>query len=76
VIVALPDSKLGQVPALAVEVRPGMPRVTADELREFAREKLVSYQVPVRYLILDALPRTAAMKVRLVEVSALFNATA
>jgi acyl-CoA synthetase (AMP-forming)/AMP-acid ligase II len=76
VIVALPDSKLGHVPALAVEVRPGTPRVTVDELRKFAREKLVSYQIPVRYRIVDSLPRTAAMKVRLVEVANLFDATA
>ncbi|MCC7183455.1 MAG: acyl--CoA ligase [Rhodocyclaceae bacterium] len=76
VIVALPDSKLGHVPGLAVEVRPGTPRVTEDELRAFARDNLVSYQVPARYLILDALPRSAAMKVRLVEVTDLFDAAA
>jgi acyl-CoA synthetase (AMP-forming)/AMP-acid ligase II len=68
VIVALPDSKLGQVPALAVEARPGAPRVTEDDLRAYARAHLVSYQVPARYLVLDELPRSAAMKVRLVEV--------
>jgi len=75
VIVALPDSKLGHVPGLAVEARAGAPRVTEDELRDYAREHLVSYQVPARYLILDALPRSAAMKVRLVEVVELFGAT-
>jgi acyl-CoA synthetase (AMP-forming)/AMP-acid ligase II len=68
VIVALPDSKLGHVPGLAVEVRAGTPRVTEDELRAYARAHLVSYQVPARYLVLDELPRSAAMKVRLVEV--------
>jgi acyl-CoA synthetase (AMP-forming)/AMP-acid ligase II len=73
VIVALPDSKLGHVPGLAVEVRAGVPRVTEDELRAYARTHLVSYQVPARYLILDELPRSAAMKVRLVEVVDLFG---
>jgi acyl-CoA synthetase (AMP-forming)/AMP-acid ligase II len=75
VIVALPDSKLGHVPGLAVEVRAGAPRVTEDELRAYARAHLVSYQVPARYLILDELPRSAAMKVRLVEVVELFGAS-
>jgi len=76
VVVALPDAKLGQVPGLAVEVRPGTPRVTEEELRAFAREHLVAYQAPARYLIVDELPRSAAMKVRLVEVHELFRAAA
>lgn len=75
VIVALPDSKLGHVPGLAVEVRAGAPRVTEEDLRAYARAHLVSYQVPARYLILDELPRSAAMKVRLVEVVELFGAS-
>lgn len=74
VVVALPDSKLGQVPGLAVEARKGTPRVTEEELRAFARKHLVAYQVPARYLILDELPRSTAMKVRLVEVHQQFNA--
>ncbi|HSV84676.1 MAG TPA: class I adenylate-forming enzyme family protein [Ramlibacter sp.] len=73
VVVALPDPKLGQVPGLAVEVRPGTPRVSEEELRAFAREHLVAYQAPARYLIVDELPRSAAMKVRLVEVHELFR---
>lgn len=76
VIVALPDSKLGHVPGLAVEVRPGTPRMTEGDLRAYARTHLVSYQVPARYLILDELPRSAAMKVRLVEVVKLFGTSA
>jgi len=76
VVVALPDPKLGHVPGLAVEVRPGTPRVSEEELRAFAREHLVAYQVPARYLVVDALPRTAAMKVRLVEVHEMFGAAA
>ncbi len=74
VVVALADPTLGQVPALAVEARPGTSRVTEDALRAFAREHLVAYQVPARYLVLDELPRSAAMKVRLVEVHDMFKA--
>jgi acyl-CoA synthetase (AMP-forming)/AMP-acid ligase II len=73
VIVAIPDRKLGHVPGLAVEARKGTARVTEEELRAYARDNLVSYQIPARYLILDALPRSATMKVRLVEVQRLFD---
>jgi long-chain acyl-CoA synthetase len=76
VIVALPDKKLGHVPGLAIEVRPGSARVTEEQLRTYARDNLVAYQIPARYLILDELPRSAAMKVRLVEVQGLFEAAA
>lgn len=72
VVVALEDSKLGQVPGLAVELRPNF-QLSEAALRSFAREHLISYQVPARYLILDELPRTAAMKVRLVEVHEMFQ---
>jgi acyl-CoA synthetase (AMP-forming)/AMP-acid ligase II len=72
-VVALDDRRLGQVPAAAVETRPGA-TLSVAELDEFARKHLIAYQVPARYLILDELPRTSSMKVRLVELRELFAA--
>ena len=60
--VGIPDPRLGQIPAVAVEPRPGHRRPTPVELEAFAREHLVTYKVPARILVLDALPRTPSMK--------------
>lgn len=56
-----PDSSGGRVPDEA-------------ELRDHARRHLAAYQVPARIRIVEALPRTASMKVSLAEVRALFEA--
>jgi acyl-coenzyme A synthetase/AMP-(fatty) acid ligase len=53
---------LGQIPIAAVELRPDM---YADEetLRQHCRATLTPYEVPARVLVVDALPRGAALKV-------------
>ncbi|CAN7568223.1 class I adenylate-forming enzyme family protein [Pseudomonas umsongensis] len=72
-VVGLPDPRLGAVPVAALEVRP---EFTLDEsqLTAFAREKLVAYQVPVRWLLVDNLPRTPSLKISQHEVRQLFTA--
>jgi len=74
VVVALPDARLGQIPAAALELWPGTPRPSQAELREHARRNLTAYQVPAKFLVVDELPRTPSMKVRLVDVRAMFHA--
>jgi acyl-CoA synthetase (AMP-forming)/AMP-acid ligase II len=74
--VGLPDKRLGQAPAAAVELRPGAEPVTEAELIAYARSKLIAYQVPVRILIVPALPRTPAQKINRPGVYALFEAEA
>lgn len=72
-VVGLPDPRLGAVPVAALELRPGID-LDEGQLIAFAREKLVSYQVPVRWLVVDSLPRTPSMKVSQHEVRQLFTA--
>jgi len=74
VVVALPDPRLGQVPAAALEMWPGTAHPSEAELREHARKHLTAYQVPARFLVVDELPRTPSMKVKLVDVRAMFAA--
>ena len=62
VVVALPDARLGAVPAAAVEPRPGVAPPEEAALLDFARRHLVAYQVPARILVVAALPRTVSMK--------------
>jgi long-chain acyl-CoA synthetase len=72
-VVGLADHRLGEVPVAAVELRDGMPKVSAEELRDYAREVLVVHHVPARIMVLDALPRTTSLKADLGAVKKLFE---
>lgn len=72
-VVGLPDARLGAVPVVAIELREDAPDATTDELLSFVRERLTSYQVPVRAKLVTALPRTPSLKISQPEVRALFN---
>jgi acyl-CoA synthetase (AMP-forming)/AMP-acid ligase II len=71
-VVGLPDPRLGEVPAAAVELKPDAPAPTPADLLAFARDRLVAYQVPVALKIVPTLPRTLSMKVSAPDVKALF----
>jgi len=73
-VVGLPDSRLGQIPAAGVELKPGR-RLSSDELIAFAKQRLVAYQVPARVSIFEALPRTESMKVDLGALRALLSSS-
>lgn len=73
-VVGLDDVRLGAVPVAAVEVRPNGPGVTSEELTAYLRSRLPAPQVPVRLLIVPALPRTPSLKVALGEVRKMFAA--
>ena len=45
-----------------------------DALRAFAQDRLADYKVPVRWLVVDELPRTGTNKVKKTELAALFDA--
>ncbi len=53
-----PDAIYGEAVQAAVIVRPGM-QATEDDLRDYCRQALVSYEVPVRIHIMTDFPRTA-----------------
>lgn len=74
-VVALPDDRLGQVPAAAVELRPGMPAPDPAELLAACREQLTPYEVPVHIAVLDELPRTSSMKVSRMDLLELVQAS-
>jgi acyl-CoA synthetase (AMP-forming)/AMP-acid ligase II len=58
------DDRLGQVPVAVVELGNGS-RATADDLLAHLRPSLAPYEVPVRIVIVDELPRTPSAKVDL-----------
>lgn len=61
-ITGIPDERLGAVPVGAVELADGA-RVEAEELLDYARERLTRYQVPAKLVIVGELPRTPSLKV-------------
>jgi acyl-CoA synthetase (AMP-forming)/AMP-acid ligase II len=73
-VVGVPDKRLGQVPFAAVEVTPGMPVPSSDELKDLVRQSLPVYNVPVDFAVVDELPRNPALKVSLPAVAALYEA--
>jgi long-chain acyl-CoA synthetase len=73
-VVGVADRRLGEVPFAAIEVWPGKQAPTEDELKDLVRASLPSHHVPVAITVVDALPRSAAMKVRPADVAALYVA--
>jgi acyl-coenzyme A synthetase/AMP-(fatty) acid ligase len=73
VVVGLPDGRLGEVPVATVVLSEQGAGTGAQELEAFARRHLLAYQVPVRFLFVDDLPRTGTMKVDRRKVLALFD---
>ena len=70
-VVACPDAVLGQVPVAAVVLLHGVPDPGDDALAAHVRASLAGFKVPARFVRLDALPRTAAGKLRRDAVRAL-----
>ena len=70
-VVGIPHRQLGEEPAAAVTLKVGS-AASEQELRAFVRERLASFKVPVRILILpETLPRNANGKIMKKEVQAL-----
>ena len=67
VVVGIPDPDLGSVPVAQVAVSD---RATFDEraLRTHLASELADYKIPVRIMVVDALPRNASGKVHLADV--------
>jgi acyl-CoA synthetase (AMP-forming)/AMP-acid ligase II len=61
-VVGHPDDRWGEVPHAFIVVRPGS-ELTADDVRNFCRERLAKFKAPAYTTIVGALPRTASGKV-------------
>ena len=67
-VVGIPDERLGEVPVAALQLKSGHERVSKEALKTFAREVLGAHQIPVEFVWLPELPRTASLKLRTVEL--------
>ncbi|MFJ5118635.1 MULTISPECIES: long-chain fatty acid--CoA ligase [unclassified Kitasatospora] len=60
-VVAVPDEKWGERPLATVVLRPGA-TVGLKELRAFLAGRIASWQLPERWVIVDAVPKTSVGK--------------
>jgi O-succinylbenzoic acid--CoA ligase len=60
-VVGIPDDVYGARPCAFVVAAPGQV-VDTVALREFSRGRLAGYKLPIRWIVLEALPRTASGK--------------
>jgi fatty-acyl-CoA synthase len=70
-VIGLPDARLGQKVAAAVELAAGA-SASIDELRAVVAAHVAHFKVPVEWRLVEALPMTASGKVRKVELPGLF----
>jgi acyl-CoA synthetase (AMP-forming)/AMP-acid ligase II len=62
-VLGVADEVMGRVP-VALVVPNGEARPEGVDLRRWSQERLPAYEVPVRFVVVDGLPRNAAGKVR------------
>lgn len=72
-VIGIADARLGQVPAAALQVKPGAPPPTSAALDTHVREHLPATHVPTRWRIVEELPRTPSFKVARPALRALFD---
>jgi acyl-coenzyme A synthetase/AMP-(fatty) acid ligase len=72
-VVGVTDRRLGQVPAAAVEFKPGAVALTIAELEAHLRDHVLATHIPVHWRIVDALPKTPSFKIDRPALRALFE---
>lgn len=66
------DPRLGEVPVAAYIVKAGHAAPEPEALKEFLRDRLSPYQIPVALRAVQELPRTASMKVSVLAIREMF----
>lgn len=62
-IVGVPDSRLGEVPAAMIRIKPAMVQPDQDALERHLRARLLAPHIPAIWRFCDALPRTPSHKI-------------
>jgi long-chain acyl-CoA synthetase len=75
-VVGISDRRLGQVPAAALQLKPGVAVPSSAQLEAYLREQVLATHIPVRWLFLGELPKTVSMKVDRPAVVRLFEEAA
>jgi fatty-acyl-CoA synthase len=62
-VVAKPDAKWGETPVAFIELKPGMPAPTPEEIVAHCRAQLAAYKVP-RHVVFTDIPKTSTGKIQ------------
>lgn len=73
-VIGVADRRLGQVPAAAVQFKPGVEPPTEADLEAHLRQHVPATHIPVRWRFVDELPRTPSFKVNRPVLRTLFDA--
>ncbi len=72
-VIGIADRRLGQVPAAAVQFKPGVETPSEPDLETHLRQHVPATHIPVRWRFVDELPRTPSFKVDRPGLSRLFS---
>ena len=61
-VIAMPDARLGQVPAVAIRIKPGVETPAIGELETHLRQHVLATHIPTKWLFCDDFPRTPSLK--------------
>jgi acyl-CoA synthetase (AMP-forming)/AMP-acid ligase II len=75
-VLGLSDQRLGQVPAAAIQLKPGVERPEVAELEAHLRRHVYATHIPVAWRIVEELPRTPSLKIDRPAVRRLFETEA
>jgi long-chain acyl-CoA synthetase len=73
-VVGIPDHRLGQVPAAAIQLKPGFSPPELPALEAHLREHVLATHIPVKWRFVEVLPRNPSMKTDRPAVRKLFEA--
>jgi fatty-acyl-CoA synthase len=62
-VVGCPDEKWGETPVAFIELKPGVPAPTADDIIAWCRQHLARYKCP-RHVVFETVPKTSTGKIQ------------
>ncbi len=72
-VVGIPDPRLGQVPAAAIQLKPGSAAPTPADIEAHLRAHVLATHIPVKWRFVQELPRNRSMKTDRLAVQRLFD---
>lgn len=72
-VTGIPDKRLGQVPAVAIQLKPGVPRPAIADLERHLRDQVEATHIPVTWRFVETLPYNPMMKLDRVALRRLFE---
>ncbi len=73
IVVGIADKRLGQVPAVAVQIKPGSDPPKIEELQQHLRKHVYATHIPTAWVFVDTLPLNTSAKPDLAQARRLFE---